>query len=277
MNEMTTGSIHPDGRWRSTFRVPAMDCPSEENLIRAALRGLRGARLTFDLPGRTLVVEHAGPAEAVLQRLQPLELGAQLVGSVALTEPGPAGAEADLAAEARVLRALLAINALMFVVELAVGWWAQSTGLMADALDMLADAAVYGTALLAVARGAASQAAAARVAGWTQGLLALLALVEVARRAWFGSEPVSLLMMGVGALALVANVACLLLIARHRDGGVHMQASYIFSANDVLANLGVIVAGALVLATGSPWPDLLIGTVIAVVVLRGARRILALT
>ena len=109
-----------------------------------------------------------------------------------------------------------------------------------------------------------------------QVVLALTALAEVARRFLLGSEPQSLSMMGIGLLALAANVACLLLIHGQRDGGVHMRASWIFSANDVLANLGVILAGALVAWTGSAWPDLLIGTAVALLVLNGARRILAL-
>lgn len=93
---------------------------------------------------------------------------------------------------------------------------------------------------------------------------------------FYGSEPQSTLMMGVGLLALTANVGCLLLIYSHREGGAHMKASWIFSANDVLANAGVIVAGALVAWTGSPYPDLLIGSIVSLIVLNGARRILAL-
>jgi len=91
-----------------------------------------------------------------------------------------------------------------------------------------------------------------------------------------GSEPGPPVMMGVALLALVANATCLGLIARHRHGGAHMKASYIFSANDVLANVGVIVAGALVGWTGSRVPDLVVGTAIAFVVLLGAVRILRL-
>lgn len=130
--------------------------------------------------------------------------------------------------------------------------------------------------LYAVGRAAAIKLRAARLAGWLQLALAIGALIEVIRRAVFGSEPVSALMMGMGAVALAANVASLLLLARHRGGGAHMRASWIFSTNDVLANLGVIVAGALVLVTGSALPDLVIGTLIALVVANGARRILAL-
>lgn len=92
----------------------------------------------------------------------------------------------------------------------------------------------------------------------------------------FGSEPASTLMMGFGLLALVANVACLVLISKSKDDGAHMKASYIFSANDVIANAGVILAGGLVAWTGSRLPDLVIGLVIGLVVLNGSRRILQL-
>ena len=114
------------------------------------------------------------------------------------------------------------------------------------------------------------------MAGWLQLVLALGALSEVVRRFFFGSEPESVLMMSVGTVALIANAACLILIAKKRDRGAHMKASYIFSANDVIANLGVIAAGVLVTWTGSPYPDLVVGTIIAVIVLTGARRILKL-
>ena len=101
-----------------------------------------------------------------------------------------------------------------------------------------------------------------------------MVLFEVLRRFVQGSEPVSGLIMAVGCLALIANVICLVLISRHRDGGIHMRASVIFSTNDVIANVGVILSGALVWALGSPYPDLVIGLIIALVVLRGGVRIL---
>lgn len=185
-------------------------------------------------------------------------------------------AAAAATAEAGTLRWLLAINAVMFVVEVVAGWLAQSTGLLADSLDMFADAGVYGLALYAVGRHAAHQLRAARLSGWLQLLLALGALTEVLRRALLGSEPEPLPMMGIAFLALCANVACVALLARHRDGGAHMRASWIFSTNDVLANLGVILAGLLVHWSGSNIPDLVIGMLIGLLVLNGARRILRL-
>ena len=263
----------------SIFSIPKMDCPSEENLIRMALGSDTGVRsLSFDLSNRELKVTHTGSAEQVLEYLLPLKLGA------ALRSSGPASpASGDLpqpndrdAAEARTLRLLLAINGSMFLVELLVGWIAQSTGLIADSLDMFADAAVYVLALYAVGRTADLKARSAHVAGWLQVILAVAALIEVGRRFMYGSEPQSGLMIGIGLVALVANVTCLVLIFKKRDHGAHMKASYIFSANDVLANLGVVVAGVLVNWTGSPYPDLVIGVIIGLIVLNGARRILQL-
>jgi Co/Zn/Cd efflux system component len=106
--------------------------------------------------------------------------------------------------------------------------------------------------------------------------LALGALFEVVRRFAMGSDPMSPLMIGIGLLALVANASCLLLLAKHRQGGAHMKASWIFSTNDVIANMGVILAGLLVAVTNSRYPDLVIGSLIAVIVFRGSLKILRL-
>lgn len=175
--------------------------------------------------------------------------------------------------QGRVLWVLLAINASMFLVEVLAGWVAESTGLMADSLDMLADAAVYAISLYAVGRAGRTKRNAAMASGVFQILLALGVLGDGTRRFIVGSEPWSAAMMGVSALALAANVTCLALLAKHRHGEVHMRASWIFSTNDVIANLGVIVAGGLVAATGSRLPDLGVGVIIAAVVLRGGVRI----
>ena len=176
--------------------------------------------------------------------------------------------------ERRVLIALLLINGIMFVAEFGVGWWAQSTALIADAMDMLADAMVYGVGLYAVGKSLLVKIHAARLSGSLQIILGLLVLVDIVRRIIVGSEPVSELMMGMGVIALVANITCLILIAKHREGEVHMRASWIFSKNDVIANLGAILAGGLVAWTGSRLPDLVIGLLVAMIVIRGGFLIL---
>lgn len=174
----------------------------------------------------------------------------------------------------RTLYWLLAINALMFAIELGVGLIADSTALIADSIDMLADAIVYCISLYAVGRVVQKKARAAQLSGYFQASLACLILADIARRVVVGSEPVSLFMIAMGGIALVANVICFVLIQKHKEGGVHMRASWIFSANDVIANAGVIIGGLLVMWWQSRWPDIVLGIVISLVILRGARLIL---
>jgi len=182
--------------------------------------------------------------------------------------------EVDSAAQARVLWVLLAINGVMFVAELGAGLAAQSTALIADSFDMLADAAVYAVSLYAVFRGALAKASAARLSGYLQLGLGALAFVEVGRRFVFGSSPEAAWMIFVSAIALIANVVCLRLVAAHRQGGVHMRASFIFSQNDVIANSAVILGGALVVLSGWPAWDLIVGAGIGGLILSGGVRIL---
>lgn len=259
------------------FSIPKMDCAAEEQLVRRALDSVPGIdRLSFDLVGRSLIVRHAGTPSVLLSALEPLRFGAAVVSSAPATaEAGAEKGEPDQV-EGRTLRVLLGINAAMFVLEFGVGLFARSVGLIADSLDMFADAAVYGIALYAVGRAAADKRRAARLSGYLQILLGVGAVAEVFRRFVLGSDPEGGWMIGMAAVALIANVTCLLLISKHREGGVHMRASWIFSANDVLANAGVIVAGVLVAWTGSALPDLLIAAIVAAVVVSGGVRILRL-
>lgn len=171
--------------------------------------------------------------------------------------------------QSRVLIVLLAINALMFLVEITLGLLSESTALIADSLDMLADAAVYGIGLYAVGRPLAAKIRAAHMSGVFQIILGASVSVDVLRRIVWGSEPESFLMMAVGLAALVANVVCLKLISKYRAGEVHMRASWVFSKNDVIANLGIIAGGILVYSFESRYPDLLIGLAISIIVIRG--------
>jgi len=182
--------------------------------------------------------------------------------------------EVESRAQARVLWILLAINGAMFVAELTAGLLSESAALIADSFDMLADAAVYGVSLYAVFRGALAKASAAKLSGYLQLALGTIALAEVARRLAFGSSPEAAYMVLVSGLALLANVVCLRLIAAHREGGVHMRASFIFSQNDVIANSAVILGGLLVALSGWAAWDLIVGAGIGCLVLSGGVRIL---
>lgn len=176
--------------------------------------------------------------------------------------------------ESRVLIILLSINAFMFVVEIVLGIMSESTAIIADSLDMLADATVYGIGLYAVGRSPLVKIKAAHLSGIFQVILGVLVSADVIRRLIYGSEPESFLMISVGLLALVANVICLTLISKHKDGEVHMRASWVFSKNDVIANLGIIISGGFVYLLDSRFPDLIIGMIISIIVIRGGIHII---
>ncbi|MGE3975383.1 MAG: cation diffusion facilitator family transporter [Bdellovibrionales bacterium] len=265
---------------KTVFSIPKMDCPSEEGLIRMALeKSSKIKNLKFDLKNRELTIIHEESDQTLLNLLTPLGFGAVIKASseVLKSDEVEVNLEPDTATEAKTLKILLLINAGMFLIEIVLGLVAQSTGLISDSLDMFADAAVYGVSLYAVGKTLKLKQKAARISGYMQLLLAVFAFSEVVRRFIYGSEPESSLMIGVAILALIANVSCLFLIYKHREGEVHMKASWIFSTNDVLANIGVIVAGVIVRFTGSALPDLVIGFIIAFIVLSGAIRILRLS
>jgi len=146
--------------------------------------------------------------------------------------------------------------------------------LLADSLDILADATVYGIALYAVGKPDSAKRRAAFTSGILQGVLGLLVVGEVIRRFLYRSEPASLVMIMLGAAALAANVSCLWILRKQRRGEVHIRASWIFTRTDALANLGIIIGGGLVLATRSALPDLIVGAAISLAVLCGSFEII---
>lgn len=182
--------------------------------------------------------------------------------------------EAEQKSQRGVLWILLSINGFMFLAELTAGIVADSSGLLGDSIDMLADALVYGVALYAVGRSRVTKANAASMSGVFQAMLALFLAVDIVRRLRGGSDPEARLMVIVSLIALAANIYCLRLLSRHRKGEIHMRASWIFTRNDVLVNLGVVTGGILVSLTGSRYPDLIIGSAIAWLVFRAGLRIL---
>jgi Co/Zn/Cd efflux system component len=176
--------------------------------------------------------------------------------------------------ESRILIVLLIINAFMFFTEITLGILSESTALIADSLDMLADATVYGIGLYAVGRPALVKIKAAHISGFFQVILGASVSLDVLRRLVWGSEPESFLMISVGIVALIANIICLILISKHKEGEVHMRASWIFSKNDVIANLGIIIGGGLVYLLNSRHPDLIIGMTISIIVIHGGIQII---
>lgn len=264
--------------FQTNYVLKKMDCPTEERLVRMSLANVATIRsLTFDLAARKLSVCHEGPAELITEKLVSLDLGASLSGTTEVTSLDKQASEISPVQELKTLKIVLAINAAMFVIEFVIGFVAQSTGLISDSLDMFADAAVYGISLYSVGRGVIAQKRSARISGLLQIALALGAIIEVVRRAVGGSEPQSTLMLAMALVALIANIFCLRLVTRHKEGGAHMKASVIFSTNDVLANLGVIMSAILLRFIDSNIPDLIVGALIAVIVFQGGIRIIKIS
>jgi Co/Zn/Cd efflux system component len=174
-----------------------------------------------------------------------------------------------------VLQAALWINAAMFVVESAAGLAANSTALLADSVDMLGDAIVYGFSLYAIDRGLVWQSRAAFLKGSIMAAFGLGILVQVALKLTRGLAPGVETMGIVGLVALVANLVCLRLLWRHRGDDINMRSAWICSRNDVIGNASVLVAAAAVWLTGSPWPDIIVGLLVAAVFGRSAIGVLA--
>jgi Co/Zn/Cd efflux system component len=257
---------------KSVFLIRKMDCPSEEQMIRMKLDSLVEIKnLEFDIPGRKLAVIHTGGHERILATLETLNFNTSFV------ESGPADGlyePEDSAVQRKLLWQVLAINFFFFILEMTTGFLAGSMGLMADSLDMLADSFVYGLALLAVGAAVATKNRVARVSGFLQMALAVIGMAETIRR-FTGTAimPEFSLMIGISLLALIGNVTCLWLLQRSKSREAHMQASVIFTSNDVVVNLGVILAGGLVFLTASRYPDLIVGTIVFGIVVMGAVRI----
>ena len=260
---------------KSTFEIPKMDCPSEETLIRMNLQGISGiANLYFDIPNRKLTVFHSGPIDQIEKSIRELDLGGRIIS----TEKTDQINFKENKNQKKLLRTVLTINFTFFLIEITTGLISKSMGLVADSLDMLADSFVYGISLLAVGGTLTRKKRIAKLAGYFQITLAILGFIEVLRR-FFGVEklPDFSTMIIVSVFALAANGICLYLLQKSKSKEeAHMKASMIFTSNDVIINLGVITAGILVNWLNSNKPDLIIGTIVFILVIQGAIRILKL-
>lgn len=261
---------------KTSVNIKRMDCPSEIKMIEGLMENLEpSAKMVFDLESRTVQFYHSVDKDQILDSLKAISLPGDLISSQEVLDHDIPDIAPSV--EAKTLKYLLGINFTMFVVEIILGFYAESTGLLADGLDMLADSFVYGLSLYAVGKSIAMKHKAAYFSGIMQISLGLLCLVEVGRKFYFGSEPLSNYMIVVSVIALIANLWCLILIHKHKDGEVHMKASWIFSANDVIVNTGVIFSGALVYFLKSNVPDLIIGGIVSLVVIRGGISIMKLS
>ena len=174
----------------------------------------------------------------------------------------------------RILKIALGLNATMFVVGVTAGLIAGSSGLIADGLDMLADATAYAIGLAAVHRGSRFKANAARASGSLLLFLGAGVLLDVGRRALFGEQPEGWIMIVVASIALIVNATVLRMLSKQRNPEVHIRATVIFTRVDVIANIAVIASGVIVLASGFRFVDLVVGAAIGAYVIKEAFEIL---
>jgi len=260
---------------KTIFKITKMDCPSEENLIRMKLDGISSiANLDFDIPNRKLTVFHTGDIDKIEKSVLELNLGGKKIS----TEQTDQTNFNDNLNQKKVLWTVLVINFSFFIIEMTTGIISKSMGLFADSLDMLADSFVYGISLMAIGGTLTRKRRIAKLAGYFQITLAVIGFVEVLRR-FFGVEelPDFSTMIIISLFALIGNGICLYILQKSKSKQeAHMKASMIFTSNDIIINLGVIIAGLLVNWLNSGKPDLIIGTIVFVVVIQGAFRILKL-
>lgn len=261
---------------KSIFEITKMDCPSEENLIRLKLDALTVIKhLKFDIPNRRLSVYHTGNVIEIAKAIRELQLGDKMILSETTTETE----FEEEHNQRKLLSIVLTINFIFFLLEITTGLISKSMGLVADSLDMLADAFVYGISLSAVGGTVIKKKKVAKIAGYFQISLAAFGFIEVIRR-FLGVEqlPDFSTMIIVSIFALIANGICLYLLQKSKSKEEsHMKASTVFTSNDIVINLGVIIAAILVNLLNSAMPDLIIGIIVFVIVIKGAIRILKLS
>jgi cation diffusion facilitator family transporter len=170
----------------------------------------------------------------------------------------------------RILWIVLIINAVMFLVEGGAGLLAHSTSLLADGLDMLGDALVYGFSLFVLARSARWQAGAALAKGGFMLAFGLGVLGEAFYKMLHPIMPNVETMGLIGGLALVANLVCFFLLYQHRSDNLNMRSTWLCSRNDLIANVGVLLAAAGSYLLVSRWPDIIVGVLIASIFLNSA-------
>lgn len=166
--------------------------------------------------------------------------------------------------QSQVLWIVLAINAIMFVVEFGFGVFAHSVSLTGDSLDMLGDSLAYGSSLYVINMGVRAKARSAFFKSTLMLSSASMAFVQALYRTFYQVTPESTMMGGVGVLALAMNVICLILLSRHRNDDINMSSVWLCSRNDIIANLAVLAAAGLVFYTSTPWPDLVVGVGITI-------------
>jgi Co/Zn/Cd efflux system component len=173
----------------------------------------------------------------------------------------------------RILWAALGINIVMLLAEIFASFVAGSVSLRADALDFLGDAANYAIALAVIGLSLKWRAGAALVKGGGMGLFGLWVAGSVIYNTISATVPQAEVMGAVGLLALAANVSVATLLYRYRQSDSQAMSVWLCTRNDCIVNIGVMLAGAGVWVSGTPWPDIAVAAIVAYLGISSAVRI----
>jgi len=175
----------------------------------------------------------------------------------------------------RRLLVVIALNAAMFMVEIAAGQFSGSKALQADALDFLGDAATYSLTLAVIGAAARTRALAALVKGASLSAMGMWILASTLHRAMAHTVPQAEVMGLVGFCALAVNVTSVIILMRYKDGEANVRSVWLCSRNDAIGNIAVMVAALGVWGTRTAWPDLIVAAVMAGLFLNSSLQIIA--
>lgn len=242
-----------------------MDCAKDAAEIEEAARSVPGVEAVKVSTATHTLTLHGVESNGRLQ-----EITGAVTGLGYRLEPLESDAETPVATPAyaslgyrRALWIVVLLNVGYGVVEMIGGFLSGSQALKADALDFLGDGLITFLGLLAIGWSLAWRARAALLQGLFLGALGFGVLVSTAYRFLAQQQPEAQLMGILGFVALAVNVAAAAVLIPHRSGDANVRAVWLFSRNDAIGNLAVVVAAGLVAWTGTPWPDLVVALVIA--------------
>lgn len=168
---------------------------------------------------------------------------------------------------------VIAINAAMFAVEMTAGQLARSQALQADALDFLGDALTYGISLAVIGASIRVRTNAALAKALSLLLMGLWVLGSTIYRVIYAGVPEAEIMGAIGLLALIANLASVMLLVRYKDGDANVRSVWLCSRNDAIGNVAVMIAALGVWGTATGWPDLIVAGIMASLFLSSAIQI----
>jgi len=174
----------------------------------------------------------------------------------------------------RILIIVIAINAVMFLVEMFAGVKANSQALQADALDFLGDTLTYGISLWVIGKSLQLRSRVALLKGFSLLFMAIWILSSTLYKFWFIQTPDATMIGSIAILAFVANVISVLLLVKYKDGDANIRSVWLCSRNDAIGNLVVLIAASGVWVTDSGLPDLIVAAFLASLFLSSAKQII---